>query len=339
MNGFFRAVACVGGFLLLVVPPVCVGAERAAGIDYEFVQRPAGLQLDFVTPENATLRFLAITAIDGFRVDAALAEPNSRSGGSSPLMVSVHGSGGRYDVGPNAFLLRLLASNGYAVLAINTRQSGARINTDNFVEVRRDIEAAVYTARALGYRSIILHGHSLGTIQVQYYAANNWDPDIKAVVLTSMFGNLPWKSRHILIQDEESFAQLHDAALKSLREGRENEILSVGMRRTQGKTEPVTGRHFLTYRVEESSTADGTYWIKRIPRPILMVRDAGDMLIQPFEPYTLLSAAQANGLLVPTIKYVLLPNPKGPNPGGHGFSDNQEALVKTIMTWLKEQKL
>ena len=339
MNGFFRAVACVGGFLLLVVPPVCVGAERAAGIDYEFVQRPAGLQLDFVTPENATLRFLAITAIDGFRVDAALAEPNSRSGGSSPLMVSVHGSGGRYDVGPNAFLLRLLASNGYAVLAINTRQSGARINTDNFVEVRRDIEAAVYTARALGYRSIILHGHSLGSIQVQYYAANNWDPDIKAVVLTSMFGNLPWKSRHILIQDEESFAQLHDAALKSLREGRENEILSVGMRRTQGKTEPVTGRHFLTYRVEESSTADGTYWIKRIPRPILMVRDAGDMLIQPFEPYTLLSAAQANGLLVPTIKYVLLPNPKGPNPGGHGFSDNQEALVKTIMTWLKEQKL
>ena len=78
------------------------------------------------------------------------------------------------------------------MLGINTRQSGARINTENFLEVRRDIEAAVYTARALGYRTIILHGHSLGNIQILYYAANNWEPDIKAVVLSGMFANLPW---------------------------------------------------------------------------------------------------------------------------------------------------
>ena len=337
MNRLFPMFQLGALSLLLACP--CVGAERAASIDYEFVERPAGLQPDFITGQNARLRFLAITAIDGFRVNAALAEPESQTPSTPSLLVSLHGSGGRYDVGANAFLLRLLASRGYAVLAINTRQSGARINTDNFLEVRRDIEAAVYTARALGYRSIILHGHSLGSIQIQYYAANNWDPDIKAVILTSMSANLPWKSRHILIQDEESYAKLHNAALNSLQEQKENEVLSMGMGRTQGKAETVTGRHFLTYRAEESSTADGTYWIKRIPRPILMVRDAGDALIQSFEPYTLLSAAHAHGSLVPSINYVLLPNPKGPNPGGHGFSDNQEALVNTIVAWLKENKL
>ena len=111
------------------------------------------------------------------------------------------------------------------------------------------------------------------------------------------------------------------------------------MRRTQGKAEPVTARHFLTYRAEESSTADGTYWIRRIPRPILMVRDGGDTIIQSFEPYTLLSAATARGSLVPSIKYVLLPNPKGANPGGHGFIDNREPLANVIVAWLKEQKL
>jgi len=86
------------------------------------------------------------------------------------------------------------------------------------------------------------------------------------------------------------------------------------MRRTLGVDEPVTGAHFLTNRSEASSVADGTYWIKRIPRPILLVRDAGDAIIAPFEPYALLSAATSPGSLVPTIEYVLLPNPKDPNP-------------------------
>jgi pimeloyl-ACP methyl ester carboxylesterase len=326
-------------FCFFIIARVCAAAERAASIEYEFIERPANVQADFVPAQNTKLRFLTIKAIDGFRVEAVLGEPNSQPPDKSTLIVSAHGSGGRYDAGVNGFLARLLPAKGYAVLAINTRQSGARVNTDNFLEACRDIEAAVYTARALGYRSIVLHGNSLGTIQMQYYAANNWDPDIKVVVLTSIFANLPWKSRHILIQDEESFAQLHAAALKSPREGKENDVLPVGMRRKQGKAEPVTGRHFLTYRAEESSTADGTYWINRIPRPTLMVRDAGDAIIQAFEPYTLLSAAQAHGSLVPSIEYVLLPNPKGPNPGGHGFSDNQETLVNTIVGRLQDLKL
>jgi hypothetical protein len=30
----------------------------------------------------------------------------------------------------------------------------------------------------------------------------NWDPDIKGVILLGAFGNLPWKSRNILVQNE-----------------------------------------------------------------------------------------------------------------------------------------
>jgi pimeloyl-ACP methyl ester carboxylesterase len=220
---------------------VRVTAERAAGIEYEFVERPAGVQADFVLPGNATLRFLAMRALDGFRLEAALAEPSAQTPTSPSLIVSVHGSGGRYDASPNGFLVRLLAGQGFAALAINTRQSGARINTDNFFGVRRDIEAAVYTGRALGYRRVILHGHSLGTIQVQYYAANNWDPDLRAVVLTGMFANLPWKSRHMLVQDERRFAEFQEASLQALREGREADTLPMRMRRTRGEMEPVTG--------------------------------------------------------------------------------------------------
>jgi hypothetical protein len=70
-----------------------------------------------------------------------------------------------------------------------------------------------------------------------------------------------------------------------------------------------------------------------------LVRDAGDATIQPFEPYMLLSAATSEGSLVPSIKYELLPNPKGANPGGHLFLDTAQLLGETIIAWLGEQRL
>src|SRR5205085_6501338 len=97
---------------------------------------------------------------------------------------------------------------------------------------------------------------------------------------------------------------------------------------------PLTARHFLTYRTEASSTADGTYWIRRVPRPILMVRDQGDGIIEPFEPNMLLAAATAPGSLVPSIKFLLLPNAKPRGPQGHSFLDNQQTLIDTVAAWL-----
>ena len=335
-----RLAGIVGTFVgLCLLLTTAAAAERAAGIEYEFTDRPAGVPAEFVAGPGAGMRFVKITAMDGSRADAALVQPNATAPADSVLVLTVHGSGGSYHGEPNGFLARLLAAKGYAVLGINTRQSGPRVNTDNFVEIRRDLEAAVYTARALGYRAIVLHGHSLGNIHVQYYAANNWDADLKAVVLTGMFANLPWKSRYHLIQNEENFAQLHAVALKTLREGKATDVLPIRMGWITGQTVPITGRHFLTYRAEASSTADGTYWIRRIPYPVLMVRDEGDVVIQPFEPHMLLAAATASGSLVPSVKFVSLPNPKGPNPGGHGFRDNQQPLADTIAAWLRERKL
>jgi len=104
------------------------------------------------------------------------------------------------------------------------------VNTDNFFEVRRDIEAAVATVRALGYRSIVLQGHSLGTVQVEFYAALTGIPRSKPSILTGAFGKLPWKSRHILIQDEDNYKALADASLVALRAGKAAEILPMKMR-------------------------------------------------------------------------------------------------------------
>lgn len=313
--------------------------QRAAGIEYELTARPAAVRAEYQAAPDADVNYLTITAMDGNRVQAALQQPRSKKATDSVLIIDVHGSGDSYDKDPNAFLAPMLASKGYAVLGINTRQSGPAVNTDNFLSVRRDIEAAIYTGRALGYRKLVLLGHSLGNIQVQYYAANNWDADIRGVVLLGMFGNLPWKSRNILVQNEENWGQLKAAAMASLRNGTVADIMPVKMRSYTGQEMPMTAQHFLTYRAEETSTADGTFWIRRITQPILMVRNEADAVIQRFEPNMLLAAAQAPGSLVPSIRFVMLPNKSPPSLASHYFSDNKEVLIDTVSSWLAAQGL
>ncbi len=316
-----------------------IAAQLAASIEYSYIERPANLPDDYQAPSGTSLNFLSIKAIDGSLVQAALWHPESKSPANTTLIVMVHGSGGNYARPPNSLASRNLSAHGFAALAINTRQHDDKRNTDNFFETSRDLDAAVQTAKALGYHSIVLQGHSLGTLQVLFYAATNWDRDVKALVLLSTLGDLPWRSRYLQVQDEEQFRLLSESALKSVREHHEQDIMTLRMRRTATVEEPLTGEHFLTYRAQATAGADGPYWIRRVPRPILLVRGAGDTIVPPFEPYTLLASATSPGSLVPSIKLVQVPDAKGPNPGGHFFVNNSNELSETIASWLSEQHL
>lgn len=314
-------------------------AQVAANIEYQTASRPDGLPDDMQPLPGASLRFLSIKAIDGFKVEAALWQPDNKPPAETTMIVQVHGSGSNLAELPLRAIARALSPKGYAALSISTRQHDEHVNTDNFFDVRRDIEAAVATVQALGYRSIVLEGHSLGTVQVEFYAATNWDPTIKAVVLTGAFGKLPWKSRNILVQDEDNYKALIEASLDALRSGKTAEILPIRMRWIGGVQTPVTAQHFLTYRDEQTSAADGTYWIARIPHPILILRDQSDGVVLPFEPYMLLSAAHAEGSLVQGIKYVLVPDEHPPSAKGHTFTDNTQPLIDAVAAWLVEQHL
>ena len=316
---FAVGLVLAGAAIVFAASPGFYAAEIAASIQYDFVQPPAGLSADFEPRGD----FVAVSRDQGHRRISrgrrSLASESQTAGGHD-----ARGDGARQwrtatNVRRKVPSVPRLAAKGYAVLAISTRQHDAAINTENFFDVRRDIEAAVQTGRALGYKTLVLQGHSLGNIQVQFYAATNWDRDIKAVMLLGPFGNLPWKTRSILVQNEDSFRGLIDAAMKSLRDGTLDKVLPVKMHYFTGQDVPVTGQHFLTYRWSETSVADGTFWIHRIPMPILLVRDQSDAIIQPFEPYQLLAAAHGEGSLAPSVDYVLLPDANPMSPKGTLF--------------------
>ena len=319
--------------------PPARAAQVAASIEFDAAPRPAGLPDDMRALPGASLKFLSIKAIDGFKVDAALWQPDNVQPSRTTMIVQVHGSGSNFAELPLRAVARALSPRGYAALSISTRQHDANVNTDNFFDVRKDIEAAVATAKALGYGTIVLEGHSLGTIQVQYYAATNWDPAIKAVILTGPFGRLPWKSRNIIIQNEDTYKALGEAARSAVAAGRAADILALKMPYLNGRQTPVTAQHFLTYRDDQASAADGTYWIARIPHPILLLRDQADGTVLPFEPYMLLSAAHAEGSLVQDITYEVVPDQHPVGPAGHVFTGNTQALVEAVSKWLAKQHL
>jgi hypothetical protein len=154
-----RLSSSLWGFAVLCLT-VCLtpsnAAQLAASIEYETIARPADVPGDLQPLPGASLKFLSIKAIDGFLVHAALWQPEAKAPAETTLIVMVHGSGGNYARAPNSTLGRSLSGNGFAALAINTRQHDDKRNTDNFLDTSRDIDAAVQSARALGYRSIVL---------------------------------------------------------------------------------------------------------------------------------------------------------------------------------------
>lgn len=332
------AICCCLAISSTLAPPA-LAAEVAASITYESVPRPAGLPDDMAPLPGASLKFLRIKAIDGNEIDAALWQPEGKSPAATTMLVQVHGSGANFTELPLRSIARALSAKGYAALTISTRQHDERVNTDNFYDVRKDIEAAVATAKALGYRRIVLEGHSLGTVQVEYFAATQWDPAFKAVILTGPFGKLPWKSRNILIQDEETYHALMAAAREGVKAGKAADLLALKMPYLGGRQSPVTAQHFLTYRDETASAADGTFWVPRIPLPILMLRDQADGVVLPFEPYMLLSAAHAEGSLVEGITYQVVPDQHPVSAAGHIFTDNTAPLIDAVSAWLTQRQL
>jgi hypothetical protein len=53
----------------------------------------------------------------------------------------------------------------------------------------------------------------------------------------------------------------------------------------------------------------------------------------------LLSAAHAEGSLVPSITYEIMPDERPASPAGHIFTDNTQPLIDAITRWLAEQHL
>src|SRR6476619_3865894 len=87
-------------------------AEKAASVDYDFVERNTTIPSSFTTPPETSLRFLRISTLDHSLVDAALWQPKDSDPAKQTVVVSVHGSGDNFVKPPIGFLSPALAAKG-----------------------------------------------------------------------------------------------------------------------------------------------------------------------------------------------------------------------------------
>src|SRR5260221_1101943 len=73
---------CVTAAASFAAPPAGA-AQVAASIEFDAAPRPAGLPEDMQPLPGASLKFLAVKAIDGSKVDAALWQPDNVTGARS----------------------------------------------------------------------------------------------------------------------------------------------------------------------------------------------------------------------------------------------------------------
>ncbi|WP_420236970.1 alpha/beta hydrolase [Telmatobacter bradus] len=332
----------------------------AATVEYETIPTPTlppngqpGIGIDQMKAlPGSTLTYLSIKTVDGVKNKAALWRPVNKAAADTTMIISVHGGGNDFTQVPVRALGIGLSPQGYAVLAINDRQSGSENESrDNFYDISTDIDAALQTAKAMGYRRIVIHGQSLGSTHVLFYAATHWDPVIQGVIVSAAMANLPW-ANHNKYGNADVYQLRRKAAHEALKAGKRSERMQID----KGPSSPVLENHdtnpgdmpfvpessaqfFVTYEDYLSAGADSTYWIHRIPHPVLVVRSESDGLERSIEGTWLLSAARDEGSLVPDMTYAVVPDTHPPSAEGHAFVYNADQYVDIVQKWLAARHL
>jgi len=133
-----------------------------------------------------------VTTLDGYSLHGLLLEPKVKG---ESIIIHLHGSAGNfYQSAFYPYLFKLANDLNIAFLSTNNRGSdvyyveidtkytGAAIEI--FEECLFDIDAWIKFALSIGYKNIILEGHSFGTNKIQYYALNGkYKKMVKALIL------------------------------------------------------------------------------------------------------------------------------------------------------------
>jgi pimeloyl-ACP methyl ester carboxylesterase len=243
-----------------------------------------------------------------------MAKPNA-------CVVLIHGYSGNFYSGIMDFLPEALTDRGYATLAINMRDHDQGPKKNRFEENRYDIGVSVNKMARLGYKSIFLYGHSMGTNRVLYYLAATQDHRIKGVLLTGPPGNLfEW---NISIFGPETANSVLRQAQDLVATGNGDQWMLVDLG-PLGKA-LYTANHVVSLRGPET-VSDPYKNISRISKPILIVHGLADRLANPDIADRLRNSAPPKT----NVTVVKIPG------ANHRFNNHQEKLVSVLTRWMIE---
>jgi pimeloyl-ACP methyl ester carboxylesterase len=269
--------------------------------------------------ENIDVNLVRLQTNDGVRLTGILRQP--RMAKANACVVLIHGFSGNFYSGIMDFLPEALADRGFATLALNMRDHDRGPKNNRFEENRYDIAIAVDKMSLLGYKSIFLYGHSMGTNRVLYYMAATQDPRIKGILLTGPPGNLfEW---NISIFGPEAAKSVLRKAQDLVAKGEGDQWMLINLG-PLGKA-LYTANHVVSLR-GPNTVSDPYKNISRISKPILVVHGLADRLANPDIADRLRNSATPK-TNVTVVKIT---------GADHRFSNHQEKLVSVVTRWIME---
>lgn len=269
--------------------------------------------------ENIDVDLVRLQTNDGVKLTGILRQP--RMAKANACVVLIHGYSGNFYSGIMDFLPEALADRGFATLALNMRDHDQGPKKNRFEENRYDIAIAVDKMSLLGYNSIFLYGHSMGTNRVLYYMAATQDPRIKGILLTGPPGNLfEW---NISVFGAETANSILRQAQDLVAKGKGDQWMLINLG-PLGKA-LYTANHVVSLRGPKT-LSDPYKNISRISKPTLVVHGLADRLANPDVADRLRNSAT----LKTNVTIVKIPG------ANHRFSNYQEKLVSVVTRWMIE---
>lgn len=269
--------------------------------------------------ENIDVDLVRLQTNDGVKLTGILRQP--RMSKANACVVLIHGYSGNFYSGIMDFLPEALADRGFATLALNMRDHDQGPKKNRFEENRYDIAIAVDKMSLLGYNSIFLYGHSMGTNRVLYYMAATQDPRIKGILLTGPPGNLfEW---NISVFGAETAKSVLRQAQDLVAKGKGDQWMLINLG-PLGKA-LYTANHVVSLRGPKT-LSDPYKNISRISKPTLVVHGLADRLANPDVADRLRNSAT----LKTNVTIVKIPG------ANHRFSNYQEKLVSVVTRWMIE---
>ena len=196
-----------------------------------------------------------------------------------------------------------------------------------FEECLEDIDLFIKTAKNLGYKKLILIGHSLGCNKVIYYLSKNTEESLKGVVLASppdMCGLCQMKKYN------ENYSSMRKEAITAIKENTpEKRLMTILWDEYE-----LSARTFLSISTEDSPVDNLPLYknpshfeqLERIKVPVLIFESSqDDIIIRSVEEDLALIKEKATNSKVTTT---IIPDT------GHTYQGKEQYTADIIMNWI-----
>ena len=175
------------------------------------------LKIGLADERAITTQIVDLTTADGLNIAAFVMYPSSGFDPGAPGIVFHHGGFGGHGarkIGAPRSVAERLAEAGYATITLISRHVDGYVHRD-VEEARFDIAAAVDYLAEQGIEDLVLAGHSMGSMWVSIYYAQNKDPRVKA-----MLHFAPTHDMHPLFERMPNYQETLQSAQADVKNGK-----------------------------------------------------------------------------------------------------------------------